>query len=645
VPRDVFGDGLRGDLIGDVTGGLTAGVLTLVTTLAYVGVAGAIAVAAGLGDGSAMVSGLIGAVVGGLVAALLSPLGVQVHGPRASVVVVIAAAGMALSGTLQDTADAATQTLAWLSVCLLLAAALQVLFGMLRLGVLIRLVPHSVTAGFTLGVAASLAWSQRELWWPDGAAGSTGTLVVVAATALVVVALRHQQRWRALRGASLAVGFLLAVAACAAAAASGALAVQHLPALDLSAAPFVAASRLSDIGSHAAGDGFVATLPRLLPQVILHAFVIAFVNSLESLTCAMALESRLLQRADPNRLLIASGAGSFVAVVAGGLPVAGGAAASFANLEAGARTRRSAFIAAATVALSALAAHALLARLPLPALGAITLTAALAMAGPPLRDLAQTWRRAQREQGAGWIAGESVIAVLVLALLLAFGSAVALVAGVLAAALLAVLRLRRGVVERVYTPGEAALRVVEVGQPLLFANVEMVVSVIDAQAASARCVVVDLSRASTIDASAARTVAHCAASWEREQVVVRLVLPTRAASPAFEGCSTFDRLDDALRAALATPVDSPVAEEPAPRLLPGLPLDDATSPEQRATQLLLPLVGPIAPLLVERAQRDGPSTEQLRERLAAHLSDAQARQRFLSAMAAPSARPLNAPAR
>jgi sulfate permease, SulP family len=391
--------------------------------------------------------------------------------------------------------------------------------------------------------------------------------------------------------------------------------------------------------------------------------VIAFVNSLEVLTCTMALESRLARRVDANRALLASAAGSAVALAAGGLPVAGGMAASLANVNAGARTRRSALAAAAGIAALAVAAQAALAPLPLAALAGVTLAVAAALAWTPLRQAWQ-WCVASRRAGRvglGAAGGDGAIAALVTGLLLSFGSAAALVGGVMAASLLALLRLRRGAVRRTYDAPRPGLdtaagatrrrscrlpddvRIVEVGQPLLFANVEAVVQALEAQPVSMRRVIVDLTRANAVDHSAARTLAQCGAAWAadgRALIVVRGVRARDDDWPPFDGCTLFDRLDDALThafdRALHKPSHTSSQLAPAARATPiAMPprADAAGEPAaERATRLLLPLLGPIAPLLVRRAERGGASDEQRRQRLALHLPEGAQRQAFLRAM-------------
>src|SRR5258706_14467078 len=91
--------------------------------------------------------GLYTAIVGGAVAALLGGSRVQVTGPTAAFVVILApiSARYGLGGLL---------------VATLLAGFILVFMGLARLGRLIEFVPYPVTAGFTAGIAVVIGTLQ-----------------------------------------------------------------------------------------------------------------------------------------------------------------------------------------------------------------------------------------------------------------------------------------------------------------------------------------------------------------------------------------------------------------------------------------------------------------------------------------------------
>jgi sulfate permease, SulP family len=557
------------DLLRDLRGGLTAGLLTLVTTIAYAAMAGAAIGADSVS--SAVLSGLLGAAIGGGVAALVSPLGVQIHSPRATVALAIAAAAIAIDGQLA--AHAPLQTLAWLSVCVVLAAVCQAAFGALRLGGVIRLMPRSVMSGFAIGIALQMAWSQRSSLWPGAAwqfdAATAAALCAALATLLLVVWMQRQRVHEALRGWSVALGFVVGVALCAAIQWAAATPVAALSAMDPHARPLVSLLRTFDVAG-------LADAPKVLPWVLGYALVIAVVNSLETLTCGLALEARLGRRFDADQALMASALGSLASACVGGLPATGSAAASVANVDAGGRTRRSALLCASAAAL-----HGALPWIALPALAGVTLAVAWSIAAAPLRELVAPLAAARSQRRVPIAAlGDAAIAALVALLVLVAGIALALLGGLLAASMWTLAHLRRGVVRRQYRAihagaqaGDAAcadsaraeqIRIVEVGQPLLFANIEPVVQAVEAKDAAARVMIVDLTQASAIDTSAARALRDCRATLDADGRILLLVRPAaRAARPSvLEGLPVFDHVADAIRHGLetlhaATPV-SPV---------------------------------------------------------------------------------------
>lgn len=607
----------------DLRGGITAGLLTLVTAISYAAVA-----AAPLGSGmtsAAALSGLIGAAVGGLVAAALSPVKPQVFSPRASVAVVIASAAATIDAQLGP--GSITQTLGWLSACLLLAALMQAGFGLLRMGALIRLIPHCVTAGFMVGIAIEMAWSQWPHLVPTGAAATQlaayAPLAIGLACVGAIAGVQWQPRWRHLRGWAMPIGLVAAVLFCEGLQSTLSWTVPHLRAVEFASAPFV--SLVQALGL--ARDGPATAL---LPQVLVFALVIAFVNSIETLTCVLALETRLHQRFDANRALMASAAGSLAAVCMGGLPVAGGTAASMANVDAGARSRSSALTAALTVALLAAIGHNVIDRIPLAAVAGVVLTVAFALALTPVREMVLR-RRATHS--------ELAVACLVGLLLLTAGSAVALLCGMLAVSVLTVMQMRRSVVRREYDASQVIepsvakkIRVLEVGQPLLFATVESVVQAIEARRQTARFVVLDLTHVSALDASAARTLAGCASAMAALDQALVIVQSARGAAAlrAIDGCAHFDSVDDALKHCVAGLQQQRAchgASQPLPVENGGM----VPTEEARATQLLLPYVGPIARVLVKQACARSTDSQQLYGLLAQHLSNPQASQAFLDA--------------
>src|SRR4051794_4547780 len=128
---------------GDVFGGVSAGVVALPLCLAF-------GAASGLGPEA----GLYGAIAAGILAAIFGGTPVLVTGPTNPMTLVaatIVAATMLPNGKVN---------LAIVVAAFLLAGALQLLLGLLRLGGYVRYVPYPVISGFMSGIGVIIIIQQ-----------------------------------------------------------------------------------------------------------------------------------------------------------------------------------------------------------------------------------------------------------------------------------------------------------------------------------------------------------------------------------------------------------------------------------------------------------------------------------------------------
>ena len=128
---------------GDLLGGLTAAVIALPLALAFGNAA--------LGPGGA-IYGLYGAIVSGFLAALFGGTPAQVSGPTGPMSVTVAGVvsslvAVGVAGTLTG-----GELLPLVMTAVVLGGLFQILFGILKLGRYITLVPYSVVSGFMSGI-------------------------------------------------------------------------------------------------------------------------------------------------------------------------------------------------------------------------------------------------------------------------------------------------------------------------------------------------------------------------------------------------------------------------------------------------------------------------------------------------------------
>ncbi|HEX5035372.1 MAG TPA: SulP family inorganic anion transporter, partial [bacterium] len=121
---------------GDLSAGVTVGIVALPLAIAF-------AIASGVTPDR----GLTTAIVAGFLISLLGGSRVQIGGPTGAFVVIV-------YGIVQR------YGVNGLLICTLLAGAILILMGALRLGTIIKFIPYPLTVGFTAGIAVVIFSSQ-----------------------------------------------------------------------------------------------------------------------------------------------------------------------------------------------------------------------------------------------------------------------------------------------------------------------------------------------------------------------------------------------------------------------------------------------------------------------------------------------------
>jgi SulP family sulfate permease len=324
-----------------------------------------LAMALGIASGATPDKGLVTAVVAGFLISALGGSRLQVGGPTGAFVVVIFNV-------------IATHGYDGLLVATLLAGAILIAAGGLRLGQLIKYIPHPVVTGFTAGIAVIIATSQVKdflglrmaavpaeflpKWQAYAAAIDTinwATLAVGGSALALILVLR--------RVAPKLPGFLFAVAGSAVAVSLLGLPVDTI------------GSRFPDIPSGLP----MPSLPELsfakVQAVLPSAFTIAFLAGIEALLSAVVADGMAGTRHRPNQELIGQGIANLASALFGGLPATGAIARTATNIRAGARTPFAGMFHAVFLLLFILLGSDLMAFVPMAALAAILFTVAWGM--------------------------------------------------------------------------------------------------------------------------------------------------------------------------------------------------------------------------------------------------------------------------
>lgn len=319
-----------------------------------------IAIASGVPPEMGLVTGIIGGIVVGLFAG--SPL--QVSGPAAGLAVIVfefvREHGLAALGPL-----------------LVLAGAIQLVAGVLKLGGLFRAISPAVVHGMLAGIGALIVVGQFHTLF-DAKPLSSGLENLAAmparvlglsfdvratelALAIGVLTIGVMLAWEKWRPASLKLvpGALLGVMAGTLAAFALGLDVARVVVPESIGAAF-----------KVPGDGFLSPLAQ--PAVLIAAVAIAFIASAETLLSAAAVD-RMHDgvRTDYNKELRAQGVGNLLCGVAGGLPMTGVIVRSSANVQAGAKTRLSTVLHGIWILGFVALLPWLLREIPMAALGAV----------------------------------------------------------------------------------------------------------------------------------------------------------------------------------------------------------------------------------------------------------------------------------
>jgi SulP family sulfate permease len=451
--------------------------------------------------------GLYTAIIAGAVVAALGGSRVQVTGPTAAFVAILApvTAKFGISGLL---------------VAGVLAGLLLVAMGLFRMGKLIEFIPHPVTTGFTAGIATVIAGLQLETFLglkpgrtPDHFLERLGAMWEARATA---------SGWELLVGV-FTLGLLLYVprvirrvpAPLVALPAAALLAValsKLVPGVEVST---IAGRFHSEVGGRiipgipqvpplpslpwrgpgALGGGLDLNLLRaLLPS----AFAIAILGAIESLLSAVIADGMARTRHDPDAELVALGVGNVVAPFFGGIPATGAIARTATSIRSGARSPISAIVHSITVLAAVLALAPLLGWLPMSALSALLLLVAWNMS--EAKHFAHTIRVAPR----------SDVAVLLTCygLTVVFDMVIGVTVGMMLAVVLFMRRMAevtsaRFVEQQASLPGTVPPGVVvyDISGPLFFGAAHKAMAALGHIADRARVVVLRLEGVQAIDAT------------------------------------------------------------------------------------------------------------------------------------------------
>lgn len=351
-----------------------------------------------LASGAPLFSGLIAGVVGGIVVGLISKSPLSVSGPAAGLTVIVLDAIQSLP------------SYEVFLVAVVLAGLLQILFGILRTGLIGDFIPSSVIKGMLCAIGLILIIKQvphavgfnstylgnETFEHGDGQNSFTSLFealkhitpgaAIISGLSLVILAVwdkiqpKQKSFLRYLPGALIVVivGVLLEQL------------FLSYPLLALKPEQLVNVPSFDSVQAFLAGfstpDFNALDTPGLLPKVIGVAVTLALVASIETLLSIEAIDNiDPYKRVTPtNRELVAQGFGNTISGLVGGLPVTSVIVRSSANTAAGARTRVSTILHGILMFICVIAIPSIINQIPLSALAAVLISVGYKLAKPSL---------------------------------------------------------------------------------------------------------------------------------------------------------------------------------------------------------------------------------------------------------------------
>ncbi|HTK94058.1 MAG TPA: SulP family inorganic anion transporter, partial [Terriglobales bacterium] len=367
-------------LAGDFWGGLAAMLVALPSAIAF-----GVTIFAPMGGSyvaQGALAGILGTIALGIVAATFGGTKKLISAPCAPAAAILSALTIEQIGK-QTPAD---QVVLMIAGVALLCGIFQALFGMIRLGTLIKYMPYPVVSGYLSGVGLIIILSQIPKFL--GVPGGTGFWHALAGVGL--------WKWQSIAVGTVTVVVMLlapkvtkAVPAAILALAAGVATYFACGFWDHSM--YALAGNKLVIGAlggsgvgflHSIGARWHAVGAMKLGQVValvVPAATLAVLLCIDTLKTCVVLDTLTRSRHDSNRELIGQGLGNMAATVVGGMPGAGQMGATLVNMSSGGQTRLSGVMEGGLALLAFLVLGKFIAWVPIAGLAGILIVVGVRM--------------------------------------------------------------------------------------------------------------------------------------------------------------------------------------------------------------------------------------------------------------------------
>ncbi len=307
----------RKTFMADLMAGVIVGIVALPLAIAF-----------GIASGVSPEKGIITAIVAGFIVSVFGGSRVQIGGPTGAFIIII-------YGIIQQ------YGMQGLTIATIMAGVFLVLFGVLRLGTIIKYIPYPIVVGFTSGIAVTIFTTQvKDLFgltmaevpsdfvekWIAYAHDFTTldgwtTLIGIVSVVVIAVTPRFSKK---IPGSLVAIILMTIVA----------LLLKH----------YAGVTSIETIGDRFSINSALpeAQMPALswetVKGLVPPALTIAILGAIESLLSATVADGVIGHRHDSNTELVGQGIANLVSPLFGGIPATGAIARTITNINNGGRT-------------------------------------------------------------------------------------------------------------------------------------------------------------------------------------------------------------------------------------------------------------------------------------------------------------------
>lgn len=344
----------------DLMAGIIVGIVALPLAIAF-----------GIASGVTPEKGIITAIVAGLVISLFGGSKVQIGGPTGAFIIII-------YGIIQK------YGFEGLTIATLMAGFFLVLFGLLRLGTIIKYIPYPIVVGFTSGIAITIFTTQiKDLFGltlpsnPSDFIEKWGVylqnfntidpwcaLIGVASVAVIAVTPRFSKK---IPGSLIAI-ILMTIVALLLKNFAGVLSIETIGDR-FSISNELPAAQVPDMNWET------------IKSLVSPAITIAILGAIESLLSATVADGVIGDHHDSNTELVAQGLANIASPLFGGIPATGAIARTMTNINNGGKTPVAGIIHAVVLLLIFLFLMPLAKYIPMACLAGVLVVVSYGMCG------------------------------------------------------------------------------------------------------------------------------------------------------------------------------------------------------------------------------------------------------------------------